>query len=165
MNDLEKLEGFNENHGKGPGDAYWSGNLHQYINGLPVEFDPLTLSRLLREVAAFIDRATDLKDKGLAVDPHSLADCYCFLHEAHRLLPEFDCWRVMKVYRDQSWRPAVWVGCLNEAQAQEIAPLLRRHYNEPRDHGDQYVVEFGPARVIDIIDPRLTAEAYMSRLR
>lgn len=89
-------------------------------------------------------------------------------------LPDVNLWCVVKHYRAHlaetgSWRPAVWVACTTKAQADEFATAIHEHYVQENawrgsDAHDTFVSERADARVSQIVDPNLSAEAYVAGL-
>jgi hypothetical protein len=98
-----------------------------------------------------------------------VAAAWSLLRNLTDALPKIVTWCVVKHYAnhdpaDNSWKPAVWVGCTTKAQAEELAPAIQKHYSKKYDYGDRFVVEQRGCHVRDILNPCMTVEQYINLL-
>ena len=64
-----------------------------------------------------------------------------------------------------SWSPAGWCGFLTKKQATSFRSPIDRHYRRPHSKvNNRWVVAKYPIRIIDIINPDLTAAEYVASL-
>lgn len=119
----------------------------------------------LREVADIIEAHAD--------DIMVMSDVWAFLHEATWCLPHVPGWCVMKHYYNHDpktglWKPAVWIACTTEAQANEFAPAIEEFYKNRSKHlkrHDTFKVEYGKTKVRNFIAPDCTPDEYLKRLQ
>lgn len=104
--------------------------------------------------------------EALGHDPYVMADVYTFLAHAQYALAALrvPAWVITKHYADTTMSPAVeWVGCLNQTQAEQLAPAIQQHYARKYPHltPDTFVVSRGTTRVNQILRPDVTAREYV----
>ena len=116
------------------------------------------LVAMLRTAADLIDSHGD--------DADVMADVHCFLDNAQRVLPAVPCWTIVKHYAfPTGFGPSVWVGCLDEQQARDLAPAIEAHYARDGRPPDRFVVERGHTHPVNVVAPGTTVDAYLERLR
>lgn len=103
--------------------------------------------------------------EALGHDPYVMADVYTFLAHAQYALAALGvpAWVITKHYADTTMSPAEWVGCLNQTQAEQLAPAIQQHYARkyPYRTPDTFVVSRGTTRVNQILRPDVTAREYV----
>lgn len=121
------------------------------------------LANLLRP---FVDQE-DRDEHGTGVLSHEATDAiveaYVLAEDLDRHMPSVLAYRVLKVYADEGWRPAVWFGCQTQAQAEKLRTACEEHYARPQDRPhtrDLWIVDYGPVRPLDLVKPTYTAAMF-----
>lgn len=88
-------------------------------------------------------------------------------------LPRVEVWCVIKHYANHDrvtgqWKPATWLGCTTQAQAESLAPAIDEHYRTSNPHWgpnfDTFTAERAHIAVSMVVHPDLTVEEYLAYL-
>lgn len=122
------------------GTQFDNGRFTQSVNGIPYNLEG-QLSRLLREAADVIDtKPTDVE---------AMADVYCFLDNAQRIMPKIEAWCSVKHYGDKNpdsaWygKTAIWSAHVTKRAAERAAAAAQKQYGDR----DPFVAERAEAHI------------------
>jgi hypothetical protein len=149
LQDIAEWNDAHEDHG-----MYNTDSMHSSHNGYNKdEWPPERLEACLRAAADLI------RDEG--ENWIALADVYCFLDNAQRLMTGPHAWCVIKNYNSPGWRPAVWCGWTDKKLAEQCAVALAKHYGPGRE---TWTVEWARCPVTSLKRPGVEVQAYVDRL-
>lgn len=91
------------------------------------------------------------------------------LDSLDRYLPKVEAWCLVKVYGSPGWKPAVWWGCTNKAQAEALCAVATQRYPHkshwPESQRDTWRVEYRACEMSEMVDPRFTPADWLAEPR